>query len=131
MVLLCYDGSDDAKEAADRTAVLFPHTAVTVLSVWEPFVEMMSETGYGAYMPPTVDLQAVDAAPKERAEATAAEGAERLRRAGLATEAPTATRGIKSLLLGSVSHAVLQHAERPVVVVPSPTIAAARAAARR
>jgi nucleotide-binding universal stress UspA family protein len=39
--------------------------------------------------------------------------------------------GLKSLWLGSVSHAVLQHADRAVIVVPSPGIAAERAARRR
>jgi nucleotide-binding universal stress UspA family protein len=37
--------------------------------------------------------------------------------------------GVKSLLLGSVSHEVLQHADRAVVVVPSPEVAASRARA--
>lgn len=35
--------------------------------------------------------------------------------------------GLKSLLLGSVSHEVLQHADRTVVVVPSPQVAQSRA----
>jgi hypothetical protein len=32
--------------------------------------------------------------------------------------------------MGSVSHAVLQHADRPVIVVPSPEVAGRRAAER-
>ena len=35
--------------------------------------------------------------------------------------------GVKSLLLGSVSHEVIQHADRTVVVVPSPHVAESRA----
>jgi nucleotide-binding universal stress UspA family protein len=38
--------------------------------------------------------------------------------------------GVKSLLLGSVSHAVIQHAGRMLIVVPSPEVAAARARER-
>ena len=34
--------------------------------------------------------------------------------------------GIGSLLLGSVSHAILQHADRTVIVVPSPAVAQRR-----
>jgi nucleotide-binding universal stress UspA family protein len=34
--------------------------------------------------------------------------------------------GVKSFLLGSVSHAVTQHADRSVLVTPSPSVAARR-----
>ncbi|HTW11721.1 MAG TPA: universal stress protein, partial [Solirubrobacteraceae bacterium] len=38
--------------------------------------------------------------------------------------------GVKSLLLGSVSQHVLQHADRPVMVIPGQELAQARASHR-
>ena len=38
--------------------------------------------------------------------------------------------GLKSLLLASVSHRALQHADRPITVVPSSAVASVRAAHR-
>ncbi|MCW3066226.1 MAG: universal stress protein [Solirubrobacterales bacterium] len=35
--------------------------------------------------------------------------------------------GVKSVILGSVSHAVVQHADVPILVVPSPEVARRRA----
>ena len=157
MILLCYDGSDDARAAAERAAKLFPQTPVTVFAVWEPYVEMLIQNGFGlAYTPPVTDVEQIDAAIQKEARATAQEGAERLRHAGMAAEPRIDARrasvaatilavadeidadaivlgtrgrgGIKSLLLGSVSHAVVQQADRPVVVIPSDAVAQARSA---
>jgi nucleotide-binding universal stress UspA family protein len=108
----------------------------------------MARTGAGlAFSSPTVDYDEVDRASEDAARTRAEEGAERARRAGLDAQARTATRGgtvsqtvltiagevgagaivlgtrglsgVKSLFLGSVSRGVLQHADRPVIVVPS------------
>jgi nucleotide-binding universal stress UspA family protein len=157
VILLCYDGSSDAGAAAERTAKLFPGMPVTVLTVWEPYVEMLAQNGFGlAYAPPLTDVEQVDAAIQKEARGTAQHGAERLRHIGIAAEPRVEPRrtsvsatilavadevhadaialgtrgrgGIKSLLLGSVSHAVLQHADRPVLVVPSDAVAQARRA---
>jgi nucleotide-binding universal stress UspA family protein len=156
MILASYDGSADARAAVDHIAQLMPGADVTVLTVWEPFQEALSRTGgmglgAGAFFP---DNGEIDAASEEAARATAREGAERAMAAGLVAEPRIALRedgiagailavadqleadaivvgtrgltGIRSLLLGSVSHALLQHADRSVIVVPSPAVAQER-----
>lgn len=152
MILASYDGSADAQAAIDHAARLMPGAETTVLTVWEPFQAAMSRTGgmgmgMGASYP---DNGEIDAANEEAARARAAEGAERATAAGLVAEPRIAVRqdgiagailavadelgadaivlgtrgltGIRSMLLGSVSHTVLQHADRSVIVVPSPAI---------
>ena len=47
MILLCYDGSDDAKAAIARAGALFTGQPATVLAVWEPLVETMARSGAG------------------------------------------------------------------------------------
>ena len=157
MILLAYDGSPDAQAAIDRVAQLLPGAEAKILTVWEPFIEILARTGAITAPGALDDTESVDAASRTRAEATAADGAERATAAGLAAEPLVASRdrgtahtilttareldadvivlgtrglgGLKSWVLGSVSHAVTQHADRPVLVVPSAELAERRRAA--
>lgn len=157
MILIAYDGSSDAQAAIDRAGELLSGQPATVLTVWERFVDVVTRAGAG--MPiGAVDYDELDRENADQARRRAAEGAERAERAGFKAQSHIAVRdlsiagtilaeaedvgasavvlgtrgltGLKSLLLGSVSHAVLQHADRAVIVVPSPEIAVQRAAQR-
>ena len=156
MILICYDGSEDARAAVARAAALFPAQAATVLTVWQPFIHVVEHTGIGfGPMSTAPDAAAIDEASRRRAEDLGRRGVELAEEAGLEAEpcvreeVGTTARtilgeaeqagaqvivmgsrgltGLKSLLLGSVSHAVIQHADRTVVIVPSPAVAASRA----
>jgi nucleotide-binding universal stress UspA family protein len=155
MILLCYDGSEDARAALERAAELFPGASVTILTIWQPFAEVVARSTVGFGMVPSIpDSDELDDASSKSANKTAAEGVELAKQLGLQPEpltfaqASTTARailaeadklgaraivmgsrgltGVKSLLLGSVSHEVIQHADRTVVVVPSPRVAESR-----
>lgn len=157
MILIAYDGSADSRAAVERAAALLPGQPATVLTVWEPFTDVMARTGAGMLTwPEQESLDEVDAASERSARERAEQGAELARAAGLDAQARVGVRGetiaetilvaagdvdagvivlgtrglsgLKSLLLGSVSHAVLQHADRPVLVVPSAEVATRRSA---
>jgi len=156
MILLCYDGSEDARTAIAHAGKLLAGQSATVLTVWEPFMELLARTSFGYGMTgPIEDIEQIDTANREGAQGRAQEGAELARRVGFDAEARIRARrstfaeailetageidaaaivvgsrgltGVKSILLGSVSHGLIQHADRPVVVVPSEKTAAARA----
>lgn len=153
MILIAYDGSDDSKAAVEQAGKLFPGQAVTILTVWQRFIDTMARAGGGFAV--AVDYDEIDTASEEDAKKRAAEGAG-LATAGGLNATPQATvvelnvadtilaeaaaisagavvcgsrgyTGVKSVMLGSVSHHILQHADLPVVVIPSPEIAKARA----
>ncbi len=144
-ILLCYDGSDDAFRAIEFAGSLFPGRPAVVLSVWEKYGVLSGI--------PRVDDELMQAATEEMA----ADGSERAVTAGLAAT-PVAieaedgvaaaivaaaeqhdaslivmgTRGntgLRSLLLGSISNEVAHHAHRPLLIVPSGSLAEARAGA--
>lgn len=160
MILICYDGSADARTAIEHGADLLKGQPATVLTVWETFIQLLAHTPtrYGL-VADISNMDEIDAETRKNAEASASEGAELARAAGLdaqprarAKETTTAeailaeadalgasailmgSRGltaVKSILLGSVSHAVIQNADRTVIVVPSTEVATARERARQ
>jgi nucleotide-binding universal stress UspA family protein len=155
MILIAYDGSPDARAAVEHAGRLLPSEHAVVLVVWEPFAEVMAHTGAGLGLAPGIaDFDEIDAASEAAANQRAAEGVELADSVGLEAEprvcaqGPTVwhtivsqardldataivmgTRGltgVKSIMLGSVSTAVLHHSDRPVLVVPSPDAAEER-----
>ena len=157
MILICYDGSTDSKAAIERAAELFADQSTVVLTVWDPFTDVIARTTVGfALLPsPIANADEIDGASRKAAEKTAEDGAALARKHGITAEPSVRPRtstiarailveadkvgasaivmgsrglgGMASLLLGSVSHEVIQHADRTVSIVPSPEVAAKRA----
>lgn len=147
LILLCYDGSPDAKAAVRAAGRLFDGSTAIVVTVWEGLTEVVSRAEAG-FASSALDFEAIDRAQELRASRCTEEGAGYARAAGLAASglpvrcgpsiAQTildqaaaedadmivlGTRGrgaLKSVVMGSVSRAVLQHADRPVLVVSPP-----------
>jgi nucleotide-binding universal stress UspA family protein len=141
-ILICFDRSDGSRRAIEAAGAQFPGRKAVVLHVWSPIAVMAA--AYGGLMPlPSSDEQKL----QEAAEKLAAEGAELAAKAGLEATSAIAeatfegiwhtvieaakqhgcsvivigARGLstfKSVLLGSVSHGVAQHAHVPVLIVP-------------
>jgi nucleotide-binding universal stress UspA family protein len=156
MILICYDGSADARSAVEHAAELFHDEPATVLTVWQPFIGIAARSTVGFGLVPSIpDAQEIDEASQRAAGQTAEEGVELATKLGMRAESRICSRGtttgrailaeadqigaraivmgsrgltgVKSLLLGSVSHEVIQHADRTVAVVPSPEVAKSRA----
>jgi nucleotide-binding universal stress UspA family protein len=146
-LLVCYDGSEDAKHAIDSAADLIGGRQAVIATVWQPFAGMESLAWSGATAS-GVNFVELDHAAAEGGAGTANEGVRIAREAGMDAEPVTekaagpvwrtilelADRhdaaaivmgcrgftGIRSVLLGSTSSAVVHHADRPTLVVHRP-----------
>lgn len=145
-VLFCYDGSEGSRAAMAAAGELVAHPApAVVLAVWQPAAVLLARAGGfgGSYLS---DEDKVDGEQAQLAADAAEEGVERARAhgydAGPRVEEATEGAGrriieiadeldarlivcgrrglgtVASALLGSVSHVVLAHAGRPVLIAP-------------
>jgi nucleotide-binding universal stress UspA family protein len=151
VIVIGYDGSDDARAAIERAGAVLVDEAATVVTVWESVEQL---TARARTLATVSNPEETDAARRREAEDYAREGAELARANGLdanpliaerkttvadailneaeavgASAIVVGTRGrglLASLLLGSVSQDVLQRSDLLVMVVPSPVVAESR-----
>lgn len=144
-VLFCYDGSEGSRAAMVAAAELVARPApAVVLTIWQPAAVLLARAGgFGGYLS---DEDEVDAAQAQLAREAAEEGVQRGREHGYdaSSRVEEATEGaarriieiadeldarlivcgrrglgaVASALLGSVSHEVLAHAGRPILIAP-------------
>jgi len=147
-VVLCFDGSRDARFALQTAAGLFSDRRTIVLTVWQPF----SSTQSGMLGEPFAMLNPIELDRKAAAEGEriADEGARLARAAGLDAEAVAVKAsapiwqmivqaaasfnasvivlgsrglgGLRAMVFGSVSSAVMHHADRPTLVARRSTV---------
>ena len=141
-ILICFDGSDEAKHAIEQAGSILGGGRAIVLNTWELLTVPVG--GYGLdQFAVGVPVQEVENASRERAEKLAADGAELARAQGFEAEpavkeGPPAGAiidaaeergarlivigsrgygGLKGSMMGSVSNQVIHHAPCPVLVV--------------
>src|SRR6059058_5031034 len=96
-ILICYDGSDDARRAIGAAEALVGPRRAVVLDMGPPLTAAES---YAAISPGVVGADF-----------------EEMNEADALTRA---TKGGRELLEGSLSHQIAQNAGRPVLIVPPP-----------
>jgi nucleotide-binding universal stress UspA family protein len=140
-ILICYDGSADSDHAIEAAAAVLGRRDAIVLDVGAPLTATESLATLSPFAPAAAfeEVNTADALDRARL------GADQARRAGFTAEAraeigaPTwesivdvadeidasvivlgtrALKGAQELFEGSVSHQVVEHAGRPVLIVP-------------
>lgn len=145
-LILCYDGSVDAAHAIERAGALFAGRSALVVTVWQQPLAGLGGIAWSGQAPSSMlDVGELDREAAENAGRVAADGVRVAERAGLSAE-PLALKatgpvwntilgvaerndgaaivmgsrgftGLRSMLLGSVSSAVVAHADRPTLVM--------------
>jgi nucleotide-binding universal stress UspA family protein len=148
-VLLCVDGSPGALRALETAGALVGGAALAVC-VWEPIGELSRTNPWGAFVSAIGrPAQELDEIAIGVARDVSEEAAQAARAAGFADVQPLALRSdgaisatllavaeerdarvvvagsrglgrVTATLLGSVSHALVQQARRPILIVPPP-----------
>ncbi len=153
-LLLCYDGSENARYAIERAGVLLGRRRAVVVTVWRAAADL-GITDWMEVPASVVNFVELDRAAAEGGARLAEEGVRIASEAGLEADAfavkaagpvwktilETAEHldaaaivmgsrglaGFRSMLLGSVSNAVVHHTQRPALVIHVPATDAAHA----
>jgi nucleotide-binding universal stress UspA family protein len=143
-LLLCYEGSEDAKHAIEHAGRVLSGRDALVVTVWQPTPALSGLASAGA-TDSTLDFAEVDRAVADLSERVARDGVRIAQRAGLHAEPVAVEAGgpvwrtiveiadlhdaaiiamgsrgltrLRPMRLGSVSSAIVHHADRPTLII--------------